>query len=190
MAGLSGLTYSETITAGWQATNNITGTDYQPIGNPTTISKRIAVSNGIPNAVAGGANELYSAISVITPSNSVSIDLTAITDILATANTNLARVKGIFVRLLSTTDDSVNGTACSGVYIDGTVANALLSTSNTGWLSTNTSKLDIGNGDYVKWGTTSAAGLVISATNKVIKVVNRDAAVNAAVQITIPGGTS
>lgn len=187
---LGGLSYSETITVGWNATVNITGQDYanSPIGNVTTISKQIKMSNGVADAVAGGASELYSAISVITPSSSVSLDVTSLTDILNRSASNLARVKGITVRLLSTTDDATNGTAAASVTVDGTVANALLSTTNSGWLSNNTSKFDIANGDYLKWGTTGAAGIVVSATNKVIKITNNDGSKNAAAQVTIVGG--
>lgn len=188
--GMSSMSFKQQVILTLNGQNNITGSDYNPITAATTISKSIATGNTIANASAGGGDEIYSALSSITASSSVSIDVTNITDFLATAAVNLARIKGITLRLLSVADDATNGTAATSVTVDGTVANALLSSSSSGWLTNSTSKFDVAGGDYVSWGTVGAAGIVVSGTNKVIKILNNDSGHTAKVQLTMPGGSS
>ncbi len=187
---ISSLAAGFKITANWSAGNSLTGSDYAQTQNATAITKTLSIGTTAANAAVGGGDELYSAVTSLAGGASASIDLTSVTDILATAATSFARVKAILIRVLSTTDDSVIGTAASGAMIDGTVANALLSASGSGWLKAATSTFDIPNGGFIAFGTPSATGVLVSGGAKVIKVTNNDGAVTAKVQITVIGGTT
>ena len=188
---------------GWTAQKNITGSDYSANVNSTTIAKSGSIGTSAANAAAGGSDELYSAVTSLSASSSASIDLSSLTDILGQTSIALVRVKAILIRLLSTTDDSVIGTAASSINIDNTVANALSAQSNTGWFNNahegtatggagdaTGSKFCIPNGGVLSFYTPVAAGVAVDGTHKIIKVTNNDSGVTAKVQITVVGGTS
>jgi hypothetical protein len=171
------------------AQKNITGSDYSPITNGTTINKLIAMGTTAANAVAGGGDEFYSAISSIGPSSSVTVSLAAFTDFLNQASALLTRVKLLMLRLLSATDDATLGTAASSVTVDGTVASAFLSAAGSGWLTNATSKIDCPNGGILLFGTPSAAG-VLTAGASAIKLTNNDGALTAKAQLSVAGGST
>ena len=181
---------------GWTAQKNITGSDYSPNQNSTTISKSGTIGTTAANNAAGGGDELYSAVTSLAGSASASIDLTAVADILNQSGISLARVKAIVLRVLSTTDDAVIGTAAVGVAIDNTVANALSSQSNSGWFSNaaegaaNGSKFTVPNGGAVAFFTPSATGVLVDGTHKIIKLTNLDGAVTLKAQLSVVGGGS
>ena len=189
LAGLASLTSTITAQVGWNATLAITGSDYSTIGNATTIKASKSNGTAIANASLGGANELYTAVTSVVTTGSVSIDLTSISDILNQAAGSVARVKGILVRLLSSTDDSVIGTAVAYVKLDTTVANGLASQSGSGWLEA-VSIADIANGDGYLWWSAQAGGVVVDSTHKVIKFTGTDGALTAKVQLTIIAGST
>jgi hypothetical protein len=203
LPAISSLTATITAAIGWNASNTLTGSDYAPNSNNSTPKKQLSLGTAAANAAAGGADELYSAITSLAGSASASIDLTSITDILATAGVSLARVKGIMIRLLSVIDDTTIGTAASAINIDNTVANALSATTNSGWFNNANegtatggagdatgSKFCIPNGGVLLFATPSAGGVVTSGTKKIIKLTNLDAAVIAKVQVTVLGASS
>lgn len=196
---------SVTVTAGfnWTAANTLTGSDYGQNQNSSNLRKTLSMGTSAANAAAGGADQLYSAITSLAGGASASIDLTSLSNILAATGQSFARVKAIMVRLLSTTDDSSIGTAATSVKIDNTVANALSSQSGAGWFANANegtatggagdatgSKFEIANGGVLLWATPSAAGLVVDGTHKIIKLTNIDGAVTAKVQVTVGGGSS
>jgi hypothetical protein len=170
---------------------NLTGTDYQPNVNQSIVSKAIAFVLG--GNVALGINQIVSVVTTIAASGSLSIDLTALTNLLQQASVNLARVKAIILRVLSVADDATNGTAAVGVTVDNTVANALSSQANSGWFNNAAegagagSRFCIPNGAILVFATPSAAGVLVDGTHKIIKLTNLDGAVTVAVQYTIFG---
>lgn len=193
---IDNLTASLTAAATWTAQKNQTGTDYPPLGSSGTISKKLTMGTAAVNNTAGGADEFVSFLQTLLNSASASIDLTNLTDIVQASGISLARVKGIMIRLLSTTDDATYGTASNSVLVDGTVTNALSSQSNTGWFgnagegTANGSRVVIPNGGFLAFGTPAALGVLVDGTHKIIKVTNQDAGVPAKVQISLIGGTS
>lgn len=185
------LTAQLTISASWTAQKNLTGTDYSPTTNASGFNKKQSLGTNANSNTTGGADELISFVSTIANSGNTTIDLTNTTDILSQANTNLARVKSLVIRLLSTDDDATNGTACTSITIDGSVSNAFLSGSGgKGWLAANTSTLDIPNGGAVAMEFASNTGVLVNSTVKNIKIINNDAGHPAAYQITVMGGTT
>lgn len=170
---------------------NYTGSDYSPVTGSGSPQKTITFTVG--GAIQDGINEIYSKITLITASANTSIDLTTVSDILNQSAINFARVKLIMLRLLSTTDDSTNGTAASSITVNNTVTNSLSSQSNSGWFSNaaegaaSGSKFTIANGDGLLWWTKRTAGVLVDGTHKVINIVNNDGAVTAAVQLTVLG---
>jgi|SRR5579885_2583139 hypothetical protein len=188
---LSSLTSAITIGASWTAQHNITGTTYSPTQNSSQISKKSSVGTSASNNAAGGGDELVSFIQSISNSSNTTIDLTNLTDILSTANTNLARIKGVIIQLLSTSDDSTNGTNCTSITVGAAASNAWTSQSaNRGWLATNTSTFDIPNGGAVSFVTPTANGVLVDGTHKNLFIVNNDSSNAAAVQITLQGASS
>lgn len=187
---ISSLTSAITIGANWTAQKTLTGADYSPTQNSSQFTKKGSVGTSAANAAAGGGDELVSFIQTIANSANMTIDLTNTTDILSNANTNLARVKGIVVRLLSTSDDSVNGTACSSVTVGAAAANPFFSQAHSGWLASNTATLDVPNGGAYGFITPSANGVLVDSTHKNIFIVNNDAGNPAAVQITLQAASS
>jgi hypothetical protein len=188
---LDSLTSTLTITMQWTAAKNLVGVDYSPISNGSQVSKRSSVGTNANSNTNTGGNELVSFIQSIANSGSATFDLTNMTDILNQANTNLARVKGIEIRLLSTADDATNGTACTYITVGANGTNDWLS-SNTGrgWLTSNTSSIDIPNGGALGLAFPNATGVPVNGTSKIIKVTNGDSGNTAAVQISLQGGTS
>jgi hypothetical protein len=178
------------VQLGWTASNNITGSDYSPSQNASTIKKSLSVGTAVADASAGGGDELVSFVQTVGASASVSVDLTTLTDIMQSTGVSLARVKGVVIRLLSATDDTVVGTAASSVTIDGTVANGWTSQAFSGWFGNATSKMDVPNGGVLAFGTPSAAGVLVDATHKVLKVTNNDAGLSAKVQISLQGAAA
>lgn len=187
----------------WTAQKNVTGTDYTATANVSQIQKTLTLGTAAANAAAGGSDELISKIYSIGASSNTSIDLTSLTDILAQTSVSLARVKAIVIRLLSASDDSTNGTAASSITIDNTVTNALSAQSNTGWFNNahegtatggagdaTGSKFTIPSGGWMGFGVANAGGVLVDGTHKVIKIVNNDAGLAAAVQVTLVGGST
>jgi hypothetical protein len=188
---LSSLTSSLLMQMGWTATKTITGDNYSPNSNSTTLKKSFATGTSAANAAVGGGDELCSSITSIAASGTATIDLTSMTEITGATGISLARLKGILIRLLSVVDDATNGTACNGITFGNAATNGFTSqAANRGFLGTAASVHDLGNGDAYSYGTARAAGVLVDATHKEIKVVNLDGAVAAKVEISIQGAST
>lgn len=167
------------VTVTWNPQNNGPTASYGTVQAPTTLAKSITYVKG--GNLANGVNVVYSALLTIAASGSTTIDLTSITEVLGSSKA-FARIKAVIIQLLSTADDSTNGSACSGI----TVGNAA-STPNKLFMHAGTDTFDLANGDIIAWGTGAAAGIVVDSSNKGIKIVNNDGAVGAKVLLTVLG---
>ena len=159
------------------------GITFPANGLSNTLTKKISYVLG--GNVAGGVNEVALNIVTIAASGNTTLDLTSLTDVLGFASVALVRVKAFFFWLLSAADDSVNGTACSGVTVGNAATNAnLLNMGGT------TPTFTLGNGEVWAWGTGKAAGLTVDATHKNVLITNNDGAVAAAVLYGFAGATT
>ena len=198
LAGLTTLQANLTVQMGWTATLQLGGgaSAIAPLSSSNSIKKTLTAGTTAANAAVGGANEMYSAMTALTASASVSIDFTSVSDIMGQTAGSFARLKGIMAQLLSATDDSVNGTAAAAVNIDNTVVNALSAQSNSGWFNNGAeggasgSKFCIPNGGVLAFGTPSAGGVVIDSTHKLCKLTNLDSGITANVLLSAFGGST
>ena len=180
---LDTLTLNIAAPVNWNAQKNVTGANANQNASSATEAKGALGTAAAGNA-ANGLNELYFSIQSISASGTLALDFTSFTDILNAAGIVGARFKFLQIELLSTAQDSVNGTAASSITIDATVANALGSNSNTGWLQGGAStKLDIPNGGWISFGCTNAGGVVIDSTHKSLSIKNNDGSNAAGVKI-------
>jgi hypothetical protein len=163
----------------YQAQGASPGAQYQPTtaqGNP---KKNIAFKTG--TTAAGQINEVGSKIFSIVASGTATVNLQALADVLG-QSADLVRVKGLMFQLLSATDDSDNGTACSGVTIGNAGTHPFL-----GFLGGTTPTITLGNGEALGWLSPSANGLAVSSTVCNILITNNDGSNAAAVQVTVLG---
>lgn len=184
MAALDSLTATIRGLVTWTATDSLTGTDYGATSNNSTITKSITLGTSAGNAVALGADQLVSYLLTISASSSTTIDLTSLTNIIGSAAV-FARLKAVMFRLLSATDDATNGTAAASVTIGNAAA-----TVNTLFLDDDTYTFTVKTGEFILWGTPSAAGITVDSSNKSVKILNNSSTLSAVVQITLIGGTS
>ena len=173
---LSSLDIKMQATLGITVTNNVTG--HSANANTSNLSKLISFVTGA-NA-ASAANNLYSSLLSIPGGGTTTIDLTSFTNIFGQAAQSAARIKGVFAHLLSTADDSTNGTACSGVTIGNAGANP-----SPLFLGAGTHTIVLANGAFVLWGTPVAAGVAVAGGTKNVLVTNNDGSVAAALRLTI-----
>lgn len=104
------------------------------------------------------------------------------TNVVGDAAATLSAIKHILVELISTTQDSTNGTACSSITIGNHATAAWVGPFGA------TGTYTIVNGGYWAHEDPSAAGLAVTATTAdILKIVNNDGAVAAYVRITILG---
>lgn len=187
MAALSDLTFTFVPSRQWQASAARTGSDYASVTNQGSISTPVVtVSKSIANATAGGGDSLASFIQSVPAAGTATIDLQALTDVLERSSHSFARLKYVEFRLLSVEDDATNGTACSGVTIGdaGSNPNKLFFTAAADMTC------DLGNSDFIIWGTKRAAGNTVGGSTKNVLITNNDGAVAAKVQVTLCGGSS
>lgn len=157
--------------------------------NSTSIQGKTSYTLG-GNAV-GAVNEVATNILSISASGSATLNLQALTDQLGTTSVVLVRLKRYFFWLLSTTDDTVAGTACTQVTIGAAVTNPnLLNLGGTtptlilkGGGSTTT-------GDKAAYTSSTAAGITVSGTALNVLVTNNDGVNAAAVYYNFAGSTT
>lgn len=154
----------------------------------TTVSSALPFQNAsapwsftftISYAVGSGAGQVQEEainIQTISASSNATINLQSLTDILGTASVVLTKIKAWMFVLLSATQDSTNGTACSSVTFQGGASNP-----NTLSLAGTTPTYTINNGAVWKHADGGAAGVTVSAGACNIKFVNNDGANAAAV---------
>lgn len=143
--------------------------------NSTPLVKQLNYSDG---AGSGAVNTVYSALLTLAASGTATLNLTnsSLFDVLNVA-VLMARVKAVFIQLLSTTDDATNGTACSAITVAGLNGAA-------GFIDGTTPKRRIFNGGFEAFGVGNAAGVTSGMT---LTVVNEDTVVAAAYVITVFG---
>jgi len=193
---LTTLSATAAASLSWTATKSLTGTAYSAIANASTLRTSFGLGTTVANAVVGGADELASFITSIPASSSASIDTTAVTDILNQAAASFARLKLLMIRLLSVSLDATNGTAASSITLDNTVVNALSAQSNSGWFNNGAegavggSKFTIPSGGVLFFGTPAAAGILVDATHKIIRLTNNDTSLAAKAETSFVGGST
>ena len=78
--------------------------------------------------------------------------------------------------LLNAVQDSVNGTACTGVTVGAAGSNP-----NLMFLNSTTPTFGLLNGDVIAYGTTTAAGITVSSSHCNVLITNTDSGHGAAV---------
>jgi hypothetical protein len=188
---LSSLTSTLLLQIGWTAQKNLTGDNYAPNSNQSTLRLSSSVGTTAANAAVGGGDELASSIVSIAGAGTATIDLTAMTEITGATGISFARVKGILFRLLNATLDATNGTAAASVTLGNNAANDFISQAGSpGYLGSATSTLVIPNGGAAAFAFPAANGVVVDATHKLIKVTNNDPTLSAKLEATFQGGSS
>lgn len=189
VAPITAVTGSLSCIAQWNAAQtlpNASSAVQQPTSN-TTINKKSNYSvTGA--AVANGINQVMSRIYSVAGGGTTTIDLTAaIRNVVNDGTATLARIKGFMVRLLSVADDATNGTAASSITLGNSGANDWTSQGGSTGLGSATSTFVVKNGSWMGFGNDDAAGTVIDATHKNLKIANNDGAIAAAVELTFFG---
>lgn len=164
-----GGTFARTLTGG---TNPISG------GIDVQKSKTWALGTAVDQisqpltttlSIAGGATNNFDLSGVMT-------------NVVGDALGTLTGIKHILVELISVAQDSVNGTACSGITIGNHATAAWIGPFGA------TGTYTIKNGGYLADENPTAAGWPVTATTAdLLKIVNNDGAVAAFVRITILG---
>ena len=188
MAGITTLSGSISDGFRWTASNNITA--QQPLTQGDSVQTNYIFGTSIASSSSGGADEIVSFLQVIAPSGSATINLQSITNILQQVGIALARVKGYKIRLLAASGrgavDAVNGTACSSIQVGNAGSNP-----HRLELGADAHTYRINNGGSHQHFDHSAAGFaVVTATARNVLITNNDAAVAAAVQVTLVGATT
>ena len=161
-----------------------TGAQYQPTSCTGSPQSRINFVLG--TNVANQINEIYSAILSIAASGTSTINVQSLADIWGNTGVSLVRIKGLLFQLLSTAQDPINGTVCSGVTIGQAGSNPFLM-----FLTGTTPGMVLGNGEAIGWATPLAAGNTsISGSAKNILITNNDSVNAAAVQVSILGANA
>jgi hypothetical protein len=182
MAGLSLVQTSLQVSCPWTAQLNLTGQAYNPLQNVGAIRKSQTYGTAAANNALGGADEFISYLLSIAASGNSTINLSSITNILQQAGVALVRIKGWLFQLLSTTDDTVNGTLCSSITIGAAASDPFLFNA---WGGT-TPTVNVYNGGIMSYFDQVAAGFTVTASsNDKIKIVNNDSTYAAKVQITL-----
>ncbi len=189
---LSSLSVTPQNNLSWTAQNNLTGSNYNPITNSGRITKQVAYGTSIANAAAGGANEFISYLISLAAAANTTVNLQAVTDILNTANVNLARIKGYEIRLLSTSDDATYGTNCTSIRWGGAAATPQqFNLTTTDAVNTaNTAAFTVYKGGTVQYFDQTAGGFTNDNTARSLFFLNLDATNAAKVELSLIGGTT
>jgi hypothetical protein len=175
----------------WTAQKALTGDNYSPNQNASTLKATGSVGTSAGNTAVQGGDELCSSIISVAAGGTATIDLTAMTEITGATGISLARVKGILFRLLNAGLDATNGTAASYVTIGNNAANDFIGqAANPGYLGSATSVLQIPNGGAAGFTFPSGNGVVVDATHKILKITNNDGAIAAKLEASFQGASS
>ena len=155
---------------------NVQSASRAPTGLPTISGPvNVSYSNLYKQGTGAGlANEAYVVFEQITNGSPVTLDLTALTDVVQQA-VALTAVKAFEIWLLDATktapDGVTAGNACSSITIDITSANPW-----TNWpIAGTTPSYVVKGGGCWHHEDISAAGMVVDSTHKTIKITNNDA---------------
>ncbi len=168
----------------WNAQNQIAGLS-SPTTNASKNSLAQTYSNSIANASIGGANQYFNFLTVIAASGTALIDFTALTNIIQQGSVSLARIKAWQFQLLSIAQDSVNGTACTGVTCGANASTPLLLN-----MGGTTPTFFLNNGGSQSYSDQSAGGWTVSGSAKILKVINGDSSHGAAFLVQAVGADS
>lgn len=168
----------------WNAQNSPSGS-IAPITNGSQNSLQQDYGTGSANNTLGGADEYFNFLLTLTASSSSTVDLTAMTNVLAQATVSIARIKAFQFQLLSVAQDSVNGTACSSISIGNAATNQQLLN-----LNATSSLYTVYTGGSWSYSDQTAGGFVVDGSHLNLKFLNNDAGVAAKIRIQIVGGTT
>lgn len=175
--------FSRSLTAKLAAT----ATFLNPATRQETLSApQVSVGNdtGLANNAAGGGDTCLSQLFTLAASATTTISLASFTDALGQSAQAMARVKTIEFHHVSVADDATNGKTSTQVTIGNAGVNPFPM-----FLGLGTHTIKLLNGDYVGYGTRQAAGIVVGAAINIL-VTNNDGANQAAVLVTITGGST
>ena len=172
------------VASNWNVQKNgpSSGLGFPPTVNSNSLNLKQQYTTG--GAVANGINEESATIITIAPGGSATVNLQNLIDVLGVPNVVLVRLKKIVFCLLSPTQDTINGTVCSGVTI--------------GAAPTNPSPLNLGspsqtvklfNGDVYGYATGNAAGIPVGAGSSNVLLTNNDSGNAASVLVNFAGCT-
>lgn len=167
---------------GWDAAKNQTGLN--GVSSSNSLTKNVTFTLGVG---AGQINEVVSQIRTLAASTNEELDLAAaLANVVNDPAVALARIKVLAIQLLSTTDDSTNGTLASSITIGNAAA-----TPWQGPFGATTHTITVPNGGFVVLGRTDATGWAVTngAADK-LKIANNDAGLIAAYRITLFGGAT
>lgn len=193
-APITSVTGNLVATSTWSASQTQSGgSTAQPAiqSNGNTIARASFTSTG---SGANSINQVAVKVYSIGASSSTTIDLSAaIRNVVNASDATFARIKSITITLLTSTTtsgnyDATQGTACTSITIGNAASNAWISVSNRGGFGGTTFTFDIPNGGSMSWSVDNANGFAItSGSNCNLKILNNDASVAAAVQLTLLG---
>lgn len=90
----------------WNAQQNLTGSQYNPITNTGSLTTTYDMGTAAGNTTTGGGDEVFSFQVPVSAGSSATVDLNAMTNLLNTSSVSIARIKGYQVRVLSATQDT------------------------------------------------------------------------------------
>lgn len=185
--GLDSLSLTSTINLNWTATKNVAG--LQPNTNSQSANKNYAYTSGASATSALGCNEFFASLFTIPSASTVTLDLTAFTDIMGVAATSFARVKFWSMRLLGTADTAPDGTTVGTTATKITIGNAATNIFpfNFG-IASNTVSVDNAGCWSQQMGSTQ--GITVAAARSAVQIVNNDTNTSAQVLVFFAGNTA
>jgi hypothetical protein len=186
MAGINVLTSTIKGSVSWSAQNNLVGQDYGPITQSGSIQTTYTVGTNNANNASGGGDEFISYLININASSNTTVNCTALTNVMQQTSVSFVRIKGYTIRLLSATNDSVNGTAAVSITVGGAGSNQ-----QNLELGGNTNTYTLNNGGmHMHFDPSSNGFAAVNTTLKNILITNLDSGLVACVQLTLIGGSS
>lgn len=160
-------------------------------GLPTAVVGAANINNQQSYALGAGAaacNEVINIVATIVNGTPLNIDLSAVAnDICAQTSINLARLKGLSIKVIPAgsyaSDGTTAGTSATSITVGAAASNPF-----TGLLNS-TGTLTLKNGAQFAVSDPTAAGMVVS-TGVNLKIANNDSGASAVVEITIFGADS
>ncbi len=187
-APITSVTASFGMSPQWTASQPISGASsaVNPVQSVTQFTGRSSYT--ATGHIANECNQISSKIFSVGAGGTNAIDLSAaFVNVVGNPTATWARIKAVYIQLLSVAQDVTNGTACSSITIGNNGGNDWISQSFSGWLGAAASVFDLANGQQMSWSTDNAVGTVVDGTHKIMKLTNNDGAVAAAVEITLIG---
>lgn len=166
----------------WNVAKNLTG--FSPVSNNSSPTHRISFTKG---HVADQLNELVAIVVTVPPGpGGIALDLSAaLENVVNDVNVTLAKVKFLFVKLLSAADQDPAGTAlgnaCSGITVGE-------NSDEMAYLTEPTAGIPLGNGDMFMITRRAGDGIHVGGShNDKLTFWNEDPAVDAKVMVILGG---